>query len=454
MNKAQHNFEALNGFLYNGQSEQESFIIYSGQITPRLVYTCRFIFQQGLVSNFKITSDVSEFSNSELIKINYSDTEINNSLQIIPAGLLSETGVKEFVPTVKNNDQGLQLFPSKNNSFDIFSAVFYFISRYEEWQKFVKDNHQRFEVRNSILYKLSLVKTPVVDVWLTNFKLQLQKLSPGLKWKPRQFKYVSTIDVDNLYAFKAKPLLRNIGGALKDVMGGNFKLLGARLSSVLFGKNDPFDAYAYQYELSKQNGVPLIYFFLYRTGTQFDRTIQPNHPAFKALFKDLNAKNSYYGLHPSYFTCDDEGLLRREVELFNQNSDKKLRYTRQHYLRFNIKTTPQQLQQLGIEFDFTMGFAGEAGYRAGTGLPFYYYDFNTESELDIMAVPFALMDGAYYIYHNTNIKEAKAEILSMAAKARELNSLFITVFHDRTFASILFPGWKELYAEIQEELRP
>ena len=394
MNKAPlHSIDVLNDYLYNGAGEAAQFIVYAPKISKRLRYVCDFIFHQSLICNYTLTDQETEFVNSNLCKINYSDKAIPGAFQIVPMGLLDQIGVKEFVPSVKTENNRIVFFPTEQGDFpaDVFSAVFFFISRYEEWQKVVKDGHGRFEILNSILHKLAATKIPVVDCWMNELKAKLQQTFPALKLKQRPFKYISSIDVDNVYAFKAKPLYRNLGGALKDVLSGNLKMFSARMGTVCFGKKDPFDAYDQQVALSKQYKIPLIYFFLYRNNTEFDRTIKPGHPLFVALLQKLNTQAVSYGLHPSYFTSDSEELLNKEVKAFAKDSGKAVLCSRQHYLRFNIRTTPLQLQNAGIKFDFSMGFASAAGFRAGTGLPFYYYDLNSENVLDIMAVPFAVI---------------------------------------------------------------
>lgn len=446
--------EVLKDYLYNGSTSEPQFIIYADSITSRLTYTLRFIFNQYLLSGFKTTSDRQVFEKSNLIKINYSDNTSPNAINIVPFGLLSEKGVKEFVPSCSTSNNKVLLFTNSNIDlgFDIFSGVFYMISRYEEWQKFVNDDHGRFEIRNSILYKLSVLKQPVVDCWLNDFKKRILDKFPDLTINQRKFQYISSIDVDNAYAFKGKSLMRNFGGGLKDLLRGNFRMAMARLSTVVFGKNDPFDAYDLQINLSQKYSVPLIYFFLYRTGTEFDRTLHPDNPQFIRLIKDIKNKGAAIGLHPSYYSCDDEQLLINEKKFLEKNSDSVINASRQHYLRFNIRTSPDQLLRAGIKFDFTMGFAGSAGFRAGTSLPFFYYNFDEEKELEIMAVPFAAMDGAYYIYNRTTTQEACDDMIAIAGHVKQVNGLMITVFHERTFAKELYPGWTEVYQKLHESL--
>lgn len=454
-NKQNDNLSELSGFLFEGQQAEPRFIILVNKKNNRLNYVCDFIFHQALLCNYVITDDGNEFKSSSLNKINYTSSVTEDCFQIHPSGFLDKNGVDESLPPIKSDKSIPYFFPQQSGdiSFDIFAAVFYFISRYEEWQKFVKDRHGRFEERNSVLYKLSALKKPLVDIWIQEFKTALGNKFSKVVFPQREFKFISTIDVDNLYAFRGKPLLRNVGGAIKDLMRFDTAMFMARLASVLFGKKDPFDKYEEQIKLATETGTPLIYFFLYKNNTEFDRTIRPGHPLFIQLFDKLKREKVSFGIHPSYFSSDTNDGIKTETDLLSEHSKQNTILSRQHYLRFNIKITPLYLEAAGIQFDFTMGFASASGFRAGTTLPFYYYNFEREEALHVMAVPFALMDGAYYIYANAKIEEAKQDIELLIEETKKVNGLFVTVFHERSFTEQLYPGWRRLYSQIHHLIK-
>jgi hypothetical protein len=213
---------------------------------------------------------------------------------------------------------------------------------------------------------------------------------------------------------------------------------------------DPFDVYDDLNELSKKTKTPLFYFFLQRSGTEHDRTIDPSSSAYKQVFEKLNKSGVGYGLHPSYETVSNAELIKQEFEIIRKNSNSSIQISRQHYLRFNIKTTPKQLISNGVVADFTMGFAFGAGYRAGTFTPFYYYDLENEKATDLLMVPFVIMDGVYFIYSNTGVAEAEKQIVELAEDVKRLNGILVTVFHERTFDEVLYPGFGGLYRRLQE----
>lgn len=415
----------LKGFLFEGAEEPVSIIVYSPQLTARLKYVCKFIFNQGMLCNYSLTSDENEFLNSKLTKINYSDKAFENAINILPEGLLNNGVLRK------------PALDPKQNGFDLFSAVFFFIGRVEEWAAEEKDHHGRAIT--------SFAEEPLIDKWILGLKKKLSE-TYGIKFRERKFRYISTIDVDNVFAYKAKPFYRQIGGALKD-----WKSIVPRIRTIVFKQKDPFDEYELQTELSKKYGIPLIYFFLYRNNTTYDRTIDPNHKEFVKLLHYLKEQNITIGLHPSYDSSVDSSLLNKELNLLSQNSGKKIICSRQHFLRFNVRTTPKELIEAGIRYDFTVGSADRTGYKAGTSLPFYYYDLTDETELGLLAVPFEAMDGAYY-HHKTEASEAYNSIMKLAEQVKAVNGLFITCIHERSFSDQIARGWKDLYIKLHQNL--
>lgn len=379
------------------------FIIYSETPGNRLSYVCSFIFRQ-LNVNYTITGKLKAFNNSTDHRINYSSREIENSFWVVPQGLLAEKEIPDAKPELTHRDNMPCIYPSNETNafpFDIFSAVFFFIARVEEWQKFKPDSHGRFESAESFLYKHRFHLKPLVDHWIIEFKTRLQDYFPSVTIPENKFRVISTIDVDNLYAFKSKGIVRTLGAALKDLVKWDLVSLGDRVRVKAGQKKDPFDIYEEVDNFCDRLNIPLFYFFLFSTGTKFDRTVSPQAPAFKKIFASLENKKAFFGIHPSYYSSDNEKILEEEIKNFAARSGVSVKLSRQHYLRFNIIQTPRWLLKQGIAADFSMGFASMPGFRAGTSFPFYYYDFIAEKPTQLLFVPFCAMDGAYTVYKNT-----------------------------------------------------
>ena len=433
------------------------FIIYSEEISPRLNYVVEFIFKHVLKVNISVTNSVSEFGSSSFFKINYSKTEITGSFQISPVAFLFEKIIGKNMPepVLKNGlvyffeNEGMEA--NTNVKYDIFAAVFYFISRYEEWQSFETDAHGRFEAQASILFKNNLHLKPVVDIWILELKSELESFYQDLKFPKNNFKVISTIDVDNLYAYKAKGFLRTTGSIFKDLLKCDVANLKRRLSVLRNKEKDPFDIYSAVSEFCADKNIALIY-FLFRNGNKYDRTVDPRSHAFAEVSERIRKHQAIIGLHPSYYSSEDKNLLRQEVQAFSKSTGLPINLSRQHYLRFDIKTTPSLLIENGIIADFTMGFASVPGFRAGTSFPFYYFNFNTNKQNDLLMVPFCAMDGAYFIYDKTNPEKMLSSLKDLAAEVKKVNGLFISVFHERTFSNHLYPGYDRIYNNFHQTL--
>ena len=438
--------------------ESQCIIVYSEIVSSRLNYVAKFIFENVLKVKVIITNDSSEFKNSEFFKINYSKKIISNSFQIYPHQLLFETGISPTKPNpcLKKNliyfYENEIIDSNSNLDFDIFSSVFYFISRMEEWQAFEADVHGRFEAKASILYKSKMHLKPVVDYWIQDFKTELQKFYPSLKFPANKFKIISTIDIDNLFAFKHKGFLRTTGAIIKDILKVDFKNLKLRFKVLSKKESDPFDIYSSVSDFCQNLNIPLIYFFLFKTGNKYDRTVNPMSNSFLEVFGRIKNKGGLIGLHPSYYSSTNKEILKKEITDFSRGINDKVNFSRQHYLKFDIKATPKLLIENGIIADFTMGFASAVGFRAGTSFPFYYYDFVNENQTDLLLVPFCAMDGAYFVYDKSDSEMMMNSLLDLAKEVKQVNGFFITVFHERTFSSHLYPKYNQVYKNLFQKL--
>ncbi|MDI1354229.1 MAG: polysaccharide deacetylase family protein [bacterium] len=428
--------------------------IYSEHTSERLLYTCDFIFKHVVGVNFFITQDRDEFEKCAGLKINYSYREMEDCLQILPHTLLFEKGISELKPASTVRNGSLYFFENKVGfSFDVFSAVFYFISRYEEWQSFKPDAHQRFEAAESLLFQKKFHLKPLVDIWISELKGALERNFPAKKLPPREFRLLSTIDVDNVYAYRSKGPVRTLGAVAKDLLAGDFTNLKERMLVLREKKKDPFDIYEEVADFCFEHKIPLIFFFLFRTGNKHDRTLKTSSPAFKEVFDILHKNRALMGIHPSYDAAFNEELLKDELKKLGNVSSQKITCSRQHYLRFDIRSTPQLLLKNGIEADFTMGYASAPGFRAGTSYPFYYFDFHREAASTLLFVPFCAMDGAFTVYNKSEPLAAMQSFNELAQEIKKVGGNFITVFHERTFSDHLYKGFGTLYKNLHLKLK-
>jgi len=422
-------------------------LIYSESVTPRLAYVCEFIFSRVLPAKYKLSAGIEEAESHPRV-INYSTQSIPGSYQVVPSGLLSQTGIKPQPLPAKGEEPFLLFAQTAGDlSFDIFSAVFYLVSRYEEWLPFEKDRHGRFDAMQSVLYKHGVLQQPVIDQWCYAWKETLQQKFPGLIFVKRNFRLLSTIDVDNTYAYRGKTRFRAWGANVKDLVRGNTTHVRQRLR-VRFNKAaDPFDAYAEQAALSRQYHIPLTWFFLCITHkTPYDIALESWHPLFRSLIRHLR-HSAEIGIHPSYFS-GEHGKMEHEKNTLEKLAGATIRKSRQHFLRFSIRDTPRRLMKMGIHEDHSMGYASMPGFRAGTCTPFKYFDLEANAATSLEMVPFCVMDSLFYDYLKLPVQEAGKIMQSLIEAAKAVDGQAVMVWHDRSFSELHYPGWKALYQQL------
>jgi hypothetical protein len=331
-------------------------------------------------------------------------------------------------------------------NFDVFAAAFYLIARIDEVLPSVeKDKHQRFTVQSSLQFKYKAHRYPVIDIWIQKLGNAFAKSGVNVKSEP--FYWWNTVDVDQVFASYGKPFIKRVGRPVKKVT--EFKLGEAqKLAATFVGKPDPFDVLPLMHSTKSRD----IAFYLVGGNTEYDHPETRNEALIQESIYQ-NKQRFEIGLHPSYATFNDLGLLENEKSLIEGMMDKEVAISRQHYLHYNWPQTPKLLEKAGVTHDFTMGFADEVGFRAGTSRPFPFFDVLKNTSSNLIIVPFCVMDVTLKHYMGLNKNEAKALIIELIENVRACNGLFVSLWHNESLSEIDgWKGWRNVYLEMKEEL--
>ncbi|MDF1518318.1 MAG: polysaccharide deacetylase family protein [Lutibacter sp.] len=423
-------------------------LVYTHKITPRINYIFKHFFGRILKIPVTFTTKVNEFVAHNGPKITYSKSPLGAEFFIRSHDLLFEQGINDIEIKIYEWDDVPCFFPIKESSmipFDIFAASFYLISRYEEYLPHVQDVHERYSAVESLAYKNGFLEKPVVDIWAFKF-LELLKIKfPGYNYAEREFKLLSTINVDMAYAYKHKGVVRTVGGFLKDLL--NFKIvdLRNRLLTILNFREDPYDTFPTFLKIKKEYEVDTIFFFLIGDYTTFDKNISSSNINFKSLIKSM-ADYAKVGLHPSYFTFKNPEKLKKEKLKLEYIINRPVTCSRQHYLRLNLPDTYQNLLDIDLKEDYTMGYEKAAGFRASTCSPFYFYDLDFEISTPLKIFPFAFADVTLKQHMQLSNEESLAKILALKNEVKMVNGTFISIFHNETLCEDAYwNGWTNIY---------
>ncbi|TXB65211.1 hypothetical protein FRY74_07240 [Vicingus serpentipes] len=427
-------------------------LVYSHKLTQRLKYVFNVIFKDILKTELTFTSNIEEFEDSDLPKINYSTQKLNSGLYFQSSQFLFETGIKEQNITINTYKDYPCFFSVGKDStfpFDVFAASFYLVSRYEEYLPQIRDHHDRFTAKESLAFQNGFLKIPLVNIWANYIGSSITESFPDLKFPELKFKYTSSIDIDNAFAYKHKGFLRIVGGLLKSFLKGNdFK---ERLNVLLKKEQDPYDTFTYQFEIHKKHNVKPIYFFLLGDYALNDKNIPVKNKSFQSLIKSIS---DYYevGIHPSYSSNNDVNILTKEINRLQSITHRNINKSRQHFLKLSLPYTYRNLIDNDITHDYTMGYSGQAGFRASICSPYKFYDLDNESPTDLTIHPFAVMEATYKYYLEKKPEEALKDILELMNSVKNVNGTFISVWHNESLSNNgIWNGWRMVYEEMLKE---
>jgi hypothetical protein len=417
------------------------FIVYAEHLSSRLEYILKFVLTEQLGINFQLTNDKTFFTASDVPKLNYSKKDLHSSFQVIPEGLLSESAIRSQKPDIFIFKNYPAFFSSSGTiPFDIFSASFYLISRYEEYMPYEPDMYGRYPHTSSLAFKNNFINFPLVNIWISFFEEELQNIFPSLVFKPKKFDWFPTYDIDIAYSYKHKGIKRTLGGFLKAPTS-------ARLNVLINQETDPFDCYEFLHGINKGSNTQPIYFFLVAEQTsKYDKNISPSSDAMRNLIRE----HSQYqiGIHPSWRSFTDPDLIKREKEILEEITGTKTRLSRQHYIKMYLPATYEYLIAAGIQDDYSMGYGSINGFRASVASSFYWYDLIKEKQTSLRIHPFCFMDANSYFEQKQTPSETLGELTDYHNISIKYADQMITIFHNNILGTDpKFSGWREMYQQ-------
>ena len=423
-------------------------IIYSPEEnTKRLNYICQHIFENILCTEFKIVNEKAGYLRQTGACINYSKEPLHHGLQIIPQGLLSETGIPEIHDMEASRWKNFFCFFGQKAGhipFDLFSAAFYLLTSCEEYTIKQTDEHGRFDVNSSLLYRNGSLEIPLVDRWAYGLKEELEKRYPDFKCKLREYRFISTVDVDYPFLYRYKGFIKSTGAMLRDLLKFDFHSMGERLRVISRLAPDPYMQTVEETDdFHKKAGRTYYLFVLLGKSGKYGRsTVKPT------VYYDNWLKNMEkvtVGQHPSYDTWLNPGLLIREKKELEEMLGRQVTVNRRHYLRI---TCPQSFREsilAGYKEDFSFGFARAPGFRSGTAIPYYFYDVEQDTPSDLLIRPTIMMDSTLIIHLGFSPGYALLKIKQLADECKKSGGDYLCLWHNSNLAGKKNKLWKDVF---------
>lgn len=360
----------------------------------------------------------------------------------------TQLGLGDDVPYVETAWE--QAAAGQRPDHDTLAEAFFHLSRAEE-RGGERDRHGRFPGSASCLDPL--------DPPLERLRRALRLEPP--RWCGARFAVALTHDVDIPWRWTrigvrgAAARLRDhakagrVGAAAREARG-----LGAIPLHRLRG-SDPNWSFGRMTALTRERGASQTFFVMAGHGHPADGPAPEAYERLRPrLVEELLAAGAEVGLHGSYTAAEDAAGLAREKEALEALAGPVLGH-RFHYLRIDPDRNLGSLEQAGLAYDTTLGFADRPGFRAGIAQPFRPWDAEAGRPRRLVEIPLALMDVtlAEERYLGLSAAAAQETVDGLVRFAAEHGGGFSVLWHNDRFDPATARGWDRLYVRLIESVK-
>ncbi len=413
-------------------------LIYSPIANERLRYVLDYVLVQQLGLRYSITNDWVLYNNTTTPKLAYVSTQDVDelSIHIQSTSIILNNGIVPIViETVLYKGVPCPFATNKGSMpFDVFAAIFYLITRYEEYLPYTPNQYGQYPATASYAHNQGILQVPVVDVWVNILKELLLSKYPSLPISTLKYTPLLTYDIDVAYAYKGRTTWQHVLLWLRDAVSRRLLQVQQRVGVLVHNDPDPYDTYAHIIAQANKYKHKPILFLLVGNRNKYNRNIPYHSKAMQALVQQVKLVVTL-GIHPSYNTMDNEVMLYTEIQRILALGIHDVKHSRQHYLRLALPTTYNQLVAAGISHDYSMGYAEQPGFRASTSKPFFFFDVQANKATPLTIHPITYMEGTLAEDMHLTATQAQAIMEQLLLQVQQVGGQVCTVWHNHTLSN-------------------
>ena len=341
-------------------------------------------------------------------------------------------------------------FEANAFGFDCFEAIFFHLSRYEEYHatQNQKDWNEELPSKDHFLVQNRIHEMPVIDHLVYAF---WRSLGFNPDKQATTFELSHDIDVLQKYPNKRKSI-RAIASALKHQksLAAALKVAYNWYAVTRKHSQDPYDTFDW---LLSEIEMPKKVFFMTGGTTKFDNLYDFNNPKVDQIIKQSQEKGYEVGLHPSYNCLRNQAMMQAEKHHLEQKLGKTVKSLRMHYLRYDFKQTTSIIENLGFESDGTFGYQDCIGFRCGTGFSYHPYNFSTHRAASFLETPMVIMDVGLLRSCGFDVPKCRLDLNEFLSKNTRFTHISINV-HNSIFdpATVTVNAFQDLYLNLLEHI--
>jgi peptidoglycan/xylan/chitin deacetylase (PgdA/CDA1 family) len=332
---------------------------------------------------------------------------------------------------------------------DIFGSSFFMLSRYEELIKSDRDRFNRFPAKSSLAYQEDFLDRPIIDEYVEILWSCLKYLYPTLKRKQNKFNILLSHDLDHPFkhAFCSFPkMIKACGGDIflrqkpLNIFNRSVEWIKVKSGNI---NSDPYNNFDNIMDISEKHNLKSSFYFASNNNSidpAKNKFYDIRHPLIRMLLRKINNRGHEVGLHGSYNSFNDAQQIEKEFICLKKVSEEEgivqdFWGARQHFLRYEIPTTFQILNDAKLNIDATLSYPDLPGFRCGTCHEYSAYNIITNKTLSIKIRPLIVMDSTVfgdpeYMGLTIDDDEAYETIIKFKQNCRLVNGNFTMLWHN------------------------
>ena len=355
----------------------------------------------------------------------------------------------DFVYFDQQSQSNTSLFQDHKIHYDILGLVYWVLTRIEEIGRDEKllDSIGRFPATSSHAYRHQYLHRPIVDEWFSALRSHLKKIWPNLKLTKHTYMTVPSHDIDQpAYTYFRSPL-RLIHMMITDLLrtkrirhfiSAPFQNYKKRTS---LPEKDCYNSFDWLMNVSEKNNLTSYFYFQAGLGNHYrDAHYSLLHPAIQKLITSIIDRGHKVGLHPSYRTFLSPDRIKKETDHLTQAIKKAIGKelpfgARMHFLRWRSTDTLKALDEAGLIYDTTLGYADQLGFRCGTCREYPAFDPLSQKRLNIKIKPLIVMDQTIISEKYLNLgydKKSLMTVLNYKKACQNMKGNFTILWHNST----------------------
>jgi hypothetical protein len=331
--------------------------------------------------------------------------------------------------------------------YDIVASSFYFLSGWNEYVSKEKDEFGRIKYDNSIIKKLNIIETPVVNYYFDILNEAICQYTGCVKktlWGNYDFGVALTHDIDTCNSAWLE-------GSFSELKKRHFLTIPKLIVKRFFDKDDWFN-FDKITQIEMQYKATSSFYFLPQKGKTENWKNADYNIKSKSIQKAisfLKSGGNEIGVHGSFGTHANAKKLIKDIERVNSNPIFGNRF---HFLMFNPEKTVSVLEECGVKYDTSLSFAEQIGFRRGTCFPFHLYNFEKNELSSIIEIPLIVMDATLQNKRYMGLSQEKSlnYVFELIKEVMKFQGVFTILWHNTLFSDYKYTGWKDVYIKILE----